>query len=236
MPKTKSDDLLKDEVPCRNPDPFQLQHPYRAVSCGKSGSGKTTWILKNIILKKDSPFDSIVWCAPRYSLEQPKLQTAAKKLNKSKLGKMHLVEGLDKEVLSELIENKPKDEQMLIVLDDLMAQSGKDDFVNNLFTAGRHRNISTIEILQRIFCGNRTQRLNSEYFILHDFSDRSEVRRLFQQLEPKNIQHLMNCYDESIDEDGGHGALLVDTKYHSHQDGSGLLKYRKNALDEGFVV
>lgn len=224
--------LQNGEIQYRNANPLQFKHPFRAISVGKSGSGKTYWLLKNILLDKHQPFDKILWCAPKFSLEQSKLQEVKKKMK----GKLILIEGLDKEKLGDLIENKPKQEQWLIVLDDLITKTD-DPFISDLFTAGRHKNISTIEILQRVYAGKsgRTHRLNSDYFILHSFPDVSEVRMLLKQLEPKHFNKLFDSYLESIQRDDGHGALIVDNKYHK-ETGSGLLKYRDNSLDKSWVM
>ena len=231
--ENKLTNLLKNEEKPRNLDVFQLQHPFRAISAGKSGSGKTTWILKNILLAKNQPFDKIIWCAPKFSLEQAKLQEVKKKLK----SKLVLVEGLDKELLQDLIDKKPKREQWLIVLDDLLTKTD-DPFISDLFTAGRHKNISTIEILQRIYAGKsgRTHRLNSDYFLLCDFPDKSEIRSLFRQIDPKHVEKLMECYTESVGRDQGHGCMVVDQKWKDPQTGAGLLKYRDNNLDQGWVL
>ncbi len=227
------DFLTKSEVRPRNLNPFQLQHPFRAISAGKSGSGKTFWILKNILLDKHMPFDKVIWVAPKFSIEQSKLQDVKKKLK----NKLILVEGLDKELLQKMIDAKPKAEQWLIVLDDLITKTD-DPFISDLFTAGRHKNISTIEILQRIYAGKsgRTHRLNSDYFILSDFPDKSEIRMLFRQIDPKHVEKLMDCYEKSISRNEGHGVFVVDQKYKDEQSGGNLLKYRDNDLDRGWVL
>ena len=51
----------------------------------------------------------------------------------------------------------------LIVLDDLMAQSGEDKHIADIFTKGsHHRNLSVIYILQNIFHQGRETRNISE--------------------------------------------------------------------------
>ena len=197
--KSLRDTLLqKSDFKYKNDNPFQLQHPFRAISVGSSNSGKTYSILKHIILDPKHPFDKIVWCAPKFSLEQPKLQEIKKKLGK----KLILVDGLDEELLQKIIDDKPKEDQMLIVLDDLISKTD-NKFIGDLFISGRHKNISTIEILQQIYAGKsgRQHRLNSDYFILHSFPDKSEARRLLQQLDPKQYKQLCDCYETSIERD-----------------------------------
>lgn len=230
MSKSVDSILQKGEVKYKNPNPIQLQHPFRAISAGRSGSGKTYWLLKHVVLDKHSPFDRVVWMAPEFSLKQSKLQEA-KKVMKDKLV---LVDGLDTEKLKDIIDKKPKNEQMLIVLDDLIAKVD-NPVINDLFTAGRHNNISTIEILQRIYAGkNRTHRLNSNVFILHDFPDKSEVKMILKQLDPKNFNKVFDCYEKSIEKNDGKGCLIVDTT-HSSLEGGHLLRYRDNDLDQAWM-
>ena len=51
-------------------------HPWRGVVAGASNTGKTYAVLEHFILDPDSPFEYVIWCAPKMSLEQPKLQLA----------------------------------------------------------------------------------------------------------------------------------------------------------------
>ena len=101
--------LQRNELKYRNPNPLQLQHPFRAISAGKSNSGKSYFLLKHLLLDPQMPFDRVVWCAPLFSLEQAKLQDVKKILG----NKLTFVEGLDSERLKDIVDNKPKKEQML---------------------------------------------------------------------------------------------------------------------------
>ena len=224
--------LQKHELKYRNENPLQLQHPFRAISAGKSNSGKSYWLLKNLLLDPMMPFDKVIWCAPAFSLEQAKLQDVKKVLG----SKLVFVEGLDEEKLKEMVDVKPKKEQWLIVFDDLMSKTD-NGFINDLFTSGRHKNISTIEVLQRVYAGKsgRTHRLNCDYFMLHSFGDGSEVRSLLRQLDPKNFNKVYDWYCQSIKRDKGHGCLIIDNQYHGEHVGGGLLKYRDSALDRTWV-
>lgn len=221
--------LLSEEIQPKNKNPLLFQHPYRAISAGSSGGGKTYWLLKNIVLNKDSPFDLVLWIAPPYSLKQEKLQSAKKELE----GKMFLIPDTNYEKVEEIIKAKDKGQQILIVLDDLVNKKDKNflTWLDNLYVAGRHKNISTISIVQQLFNGkNRQNRLQSSYFILHNFPDKSEVKRLFQQIEPDNVNKLMDIYNEVIKSNNGKGCLIVDTN-NNHFEGGDLLKYRANELD-----
>ena len=225
--------LQKDEINYRNLNPLQIQHPCRLTSVGKTDSGKTYAIIKHILLDANVPFDRIVWCAPQASLEQAKIKALKKQLG----SKLILVDGLNEEMLQDIVERKPYKEQMCIVLDDLIHSSGASKFVNNLFTSGRHKNISIVEILQRIYTGSkdaRTHRLNSEYFMLHSFSDQSEIERLMRSLIRRGVDRadeLMQAYNSSVSKNKERGFLLVDLKATPEHN---YLRYRDNALDQAW--
>lgn len=230
--------LLDGELKYRNKNPFQFQHPCRIISAGRSNTGKTFNIIKKILLSKDSPFDKYIWVATDMSLEQTKLDQA-KKVLKNKLVLMpYNLENLEK--LKEMVKVKDKKEQWLIIFDDLINSKGSKDlknFQDELATGGRHNNVSFCEILQQIFTGNnRKQRLQANYFVLHDFADKGEVQRLLQQIEPKNFHKLMSCYEEAVNQHDGKGCLIIDTNHHSKAEGDGLLKYRNNDLDDVFIL
>ena len=77
----------------------------------------------------------------------------------------------------------------LIVLDDLMAQSGKDKRIADLFTKGsHHRNLSVIYIVQNIFHQGKEMRnisLNAHYIVLFKSpKDRQQISILARQVNP----------------------------------------------------
>ena len=81
----------------------------------------------------------------------------------------------------------------LIVLDDLMAQSGKDKRIADLFTKGsHHRNLSVIYIVQNVFHQGKEMRkisLNAHYIVLFKSSrDRQQISIL---VNPGRVQESM---------------------------------------------
>ena len=121
--------LIDGEKKARNPNPLGFIHPCRAIICGASGSGKTRFILEEVILDDKSPFDKIIFVAPKFSLEQEKIQKT-----KDILGdKLVLIEGLDEtKIGEELEESFYEGNQTLIVFDDLMNK--KSRYMTDLFT------------------------------------------------------------------------------------------------------
>ena len=78
----------------------------------------------------------------------------------------------------------------LIVLDDLMAQSGKDKRIADLFTKGsHHRNLSVIYIVGNVFHQEKEMRnisLNAHYIVLFK-SPRNRQQIKFLYLQDKSI-------------------------------------------------
>ena len=192
-PKKKLD---HDDQKHDNPGSPRLPpHPWRGVIAGASGTGKTYAALEHFILDSDSPFDYVLWCGPAASLEQPKLKIAAEQAKMP----IHFIEGIDEAKISAAMDTGKKEGlQGLIVLDDLMDQSSKSPFVEKLFTAGRHSNVSTLELVQRIFTdGSRSHRLNTDLFLIFDFSARSELAKLAQQMSPMRWRDIVRAYEDA---------------------------------------
>ena len=201
----------------RNPNPLLPQHPSRLCIAGATGTGKSFWLI-DVLQHPDMPWDRVLWVSPARSLRQPILQALKKKMGP----RLEFIEadaalgpvGEERAKLEKLIkdgreaktdpEGKPiKGDlgmQQLVVIDDLMNVS-KDSFFTDLFVSGRHDNLSVAELSQRVFLpgkGNRTRRLNCDYFILFHFSALSEVRNLFAQLDPENQERVVHAYKRSV--------------------------------------
>ena len=79
---------------------------------------------------------------------------------------------------------------IMIVLDDLMAQSSKDKRIADLFTKGsHHRNLSIIYIVQNIFHQGKEMRnisLNAHYIVLFKSPrDKQQISMLTRQVISK---------------------------------------------------
>ena len=103
----------------------------------------------------------------------------------------------------------------LIVLDDLMAQSGKDKRISDLFTKGsHHRNLSIIYIVQNIFHQSKEMRnisLNAHYIVLFKSPrDKQQISMLARQVDPGRVQEFMRSYEDATSRP--HGYLMLDLK------------------------
>ena len=109
----------------------------------------------------------------------------------------------------------------LIVLHDLMVQSGKDRRIADLFTKGsHHKNLSVIYIVQNIFHQGRETRdisLNTHYIVLFKSPrDKQQISTLARQIRPGRVQEFMNAFEEATSRP--HGYLMLDLKPTTHDD------------------
>jgi hypothetical protein len=119
-----------------------MQHAFTCIVAGCTQSGKTVWVksLLENALKTISPAPRrIIWCYGQWQ--------------QSYFDMLKTVPGIEfNECIPDDIDNTDYldvSQRNLIVLDDLMAQSGKDKRISDLFTKGSHdRNLSIIYIVQ----------------------------------------------------------------------------------------
>jgi excinuclease UvrABC ATPase subunit len=218
-----SDKLLKNEIKDDNANILLPQHPCRLCICGSSGSGKTKFTM-DLLLEKQQPFDKIIWIAPEYSLKQVKMKNFIELINEKHISLFSDVNKDQSDIEKLIDEFYNKKYQTVIVIDDMMTEQNK--FISNLFTQGRHKSCSIIELTQRIFTPkNRTHRMNTSYFVLFRFGDSLEAKMLFRMINPNNVNKLLDMYDDATTKK--YGCFILDNKWHELDDpNKKLLRYR----------
>ena len=100
----------------------------------------------------------------------------------------------------------------LLVLDDMMEEASGDKRIEQLFTRGRHDNLSIIYLTQNLF--HKKQRnisLNSDYMIVFkNARDQTQFANLARQLMPSNVKFLMSSYKDATKLP--HSYLMLDLK------------------------
>jgi hypothetical protein len=179
-----------------------LQHPYSMVVAGPSKAGKTVFVSKLLehigSLSTEAPSE-IIWC---YSDYQSNYQALLRNIPH-----MRLVQGLPS--IDEL--RKETRHPRLLILDDLMAEMGKDKQISNLFTRGVHHwGVSVIAIVQNIFHGGlRTARINAHYLALFKSpGDKLQITTLARQLYPRKSGTFIDAYHDATSE--AYSYLFVD--------------------------
>ena len=171
----------------------RLQHPYTCLVAGPTSCGKTQFV-KKIIEEGEhvvnGSAEKIIWLYGEY---QPAYRELA-----SKFPYILFIEGIP-ENLNEYIDPKFRN---LIVIDDLMSETGSDKKVTNLFTKGsHHRNLSVILLLQNLFYNgkeSRTISLNAHYIVLFkNPRDNTIVTSLAKQMYPGKIKFLQEAFRDA---------------------------------------
>ncbi|DAC81764.1 TPA_asm: ftsK-N [Monosiga MELD virus 1] len=219
--------------------------PFRMLVAGASGSGKTLATC-SMLLTYYSPaqgVERLIWLAPKYSLRQ-----RAVKAISTAYPKFIAIDGSDgwtdevKESIMSAInkgrspgKNDEYPNDTIVVIDDMVCASKRDNFTGMLYTTARHLGVSLIELAQRVFPPEksaRTQRLNTDIFMLFRFSGAGEVLHLLQQLEDKErAKELYDVYRGIIKRDV-HGYLFIDTL----QPEGSPKRFRDSSMLRGMVV
>ena len=126
---------------------------------GAMGAGKTTFT-KHLLKERDwlmhpTP-QRIIWC---YAKHQPNLLKELIEV----VQVVEYVQGIPPEIDSLFDRNANN----LIILDDMMDKATQDKRVSQLFTRGRHDNLSVIYLTENLFHKNQREiSLNSDYMVI----------------------------------------------------------------------
>ena len=141
----------------------------------------------------------MVWC---YGTFQDSLYRDLKSIRED----IEYAEGIPVDLQNMFDSNKKN----LIILDNMMHECAKDDRVTQLFTRGRHSNLSVILLSQGQYHKNqRTINLNSDYLVIFkNARDRSQIYNLARQFIPTNPRFLVWAYEDATKTP--HSYLLLD--------------------------
>ena len=146
-----------------------LQSKSTMMVCAPTNSGKTRFV-KRLLENADTMYTvapkKFLYC---YSIWQPIFDEMQRTISK-----ISFHQGLpDEETIVSLTSGSA---HRICVLDDLMDVASDSAFVQKLFFAGNHFNLTTINIVQNVFIKGRVSRccsLNTHYFVL--FKSEQEV-------------------------------------------------------------
>ena len=181
---------------------MELKHPFSMLVAGSRKAGKTEFT-KNLLSSMNEiinpPPERIIWC---YSKHQPKLFEELMSIHSGIEYTHGLPIGLETMF--------DRDKNNLIILDDMMDEASKDERVAQLFSRGRHDNLSVIFLTQNLFHKNqRSISLNSDYItVFKNARDQSQFQNLARQFMPSNVKFVMWAYKDATEKP--HSYLFLD--------------------------
>lgn len=184
---------------------IKLEHPFSLLLSGPSGSGKswfTCELLSNLHDNIDTEINKVYWC---YAEANAKPSFNCHSISDKIDDTYHM--GIPESFENE--QNVP----ILVILDDLMNETGREVQVSELFTRGsHHRNISVILITQNIFhrgAHTRDISLNAKYIVLFkNPRDQAQFQHLARQIYPNNSSTLTRVYKDATEKP--HTYLFID--------------------------
>ena len=143
--------------------------------------------LKRYILT--NPPERIVWFYGRYQSDLFCSLT-------QEIPSIELYEGLPTNIEAMFDRNKHN----ICIIDDLMQSASGNQLAKNLFTNGRHLNLSVIFVSQNLYYTGkkcRTISLNSTYIVVFkNPRDQTQIRHLACQMFPSKPKFLQAAYEE----------------------------------------
>ena len=187
---------------------------------GGRGVGKTVFtkkLLKNRKFVIDNPPERIVWC---YAKHQPALLDELLKI----IPGIEYVEDIPENLDSMFNRNASN----LVILDDLMDEGGDSKAVSQLFTRGRHDNLSVIFLTQNLFHPKqRNISLNSDYMVIFkNVRDKSQFTNLAKQFMPNHVNFMKWAFQDATRLP--HSYLFLDMKPETEEE----LRIRTNILPD----
>jgi hypothetical protein len=175
----------------------QLKVPFRVLTIGGSGSGKTNWLM-NMIKITSGTFEHIAVCLK--SKHEPLYEFLAKKLPNS-------VTFFENQIppMSELEQY----EQSLIVFDDLVASKNLQGQISDYFIRGRKQGISMVYISQSYYAVPKLIRQQCQYIILKKLSSDKDLALILREYGFNvSFEDMMDLYEKATKTK--EGFLMID--------------------------
>jgi hypothetical protein len=161
--------LLKQHNP--NFDKHGLKLPFRMLIVGNSGAGKTQTLL-NIVYNMGSTFQNIIVITK--NKDEPLYNYMEDKMGEQGL---QILEGIDN---APDLDSLDKEEQTLIVLDDLVLEKNQSA-LEEYFIRARKLNCSLIYISQSYYRVPRIIRQNLNYLVIKQLSSLKDLYRIMSE-------------------------------------------------------
>lgn len=198
-----------------------FKYPFSMIVSGSSQSGKTEFVI-NLIRKRslllDTQIDYVIWV---YGHKTKRISDIQKEFGKFIILYDHLPDSFEN------IYKQTKGKNIMIVLDDLMEETGNSKAVLNLFIKEcHHRNLAVILIMQDMFFNSNyrvTFVRNSNYLVLmRSPMDMGVADSIARKLMPRNQKLFFEIFEKATTEQfshlciSGHPKTNPRVKYRSH--------------------
>ena len=228
------DDIVNENKIKHNKNwPYIPDHPYRILIIGGSGSGKTS-VLLNLIEKQPDIDKIYLYAKDPYEAKYQYLinKTEDVGINHFKDLKAFREYSNDMNNVYKNINyyNPDKENKILIVFDDMIAdmiQNKKlNSIVTELFIRGRKLNISLVFITQSYFKVPKDVRLNTSHFFIAKIPNKKELQQIaINHSSDINTKDFANIYRKCTTEP--YSFLANDTTLASNNP----LRFRKNIFE-----
>ena len=185
---------------------FRFQHPATMMIVGPTQSGKSNFVeklLQSALIKYPSRK------ATRIHVYYTQWQPLYDRLKESHGNRIAFSQGLPE--VDENLESIDSKVNNVWVLDDLMDEAIQSPVISQLFTRGRHRNLSVILLLQNMFPKgkfNTNISRNALYKVLfRSPGDRKQIDIMAEQTFAKDRGNFMKAYAQETDKPFGYIVL-----------------------------
>ena len=213
--------------------PYILDHPYRVLIPGWSGSGKTN-LLSNLIENQPDIDNIYLYAKDPYKSKYRYLinKREGVGINHFKDPKAFIEYSNDMHDVYKNIDdyNPDKENKILTVLDDMIADmihnKKLNSIVTELFIRGRKLNISLVFITQSYFKVPKDVRLNTSHFFIAKIPNKRELQQIaINHSSDISTKDFTNIYRECTAEP--YSFLVIDTILAS----TNPLRFKKNIFN-----
>lgn len=182
---------------------FKFKHPATIAVAGPTQAGKTQYVIQLLKNSKNifTPAPSrILWAyGQKNDTQMKKIANAAPNVE--------FFEGFPN------LEDVNENTNNLLVLDDLMNETGKNIECSKLFTQGsHHKNITVISIIHNLFSQDRytkTMALNTRYYVLFKSPrDNAQIKYFGRQMFPSYPKFIPDSYRQATEKP--YETLIID--------------------------
>lgn len=210
---SKVDKLLKKIVhkPAPKESEYAFKFPAFVQVAGMTGTGKSYFVVKYLLSYGLQQYDQVIWCCPARSINQPIFRPLKEKYGEY-ITFVECDNGINQGEVEELIgKGKDSNWKTCIVLDDLLDQQ-RSPYIRNLYCHSRHMGVVAIfSLCQSIKVGNKTNRLNSNGYVLFRFSENGPVDSLAKDLcsSKQSREKLVKAYSSIVNQNQNGCLILV---------------------------